>query len=234
MTSVALTAPPVVLHVTYKPYVYTYSRYACKIGCEVGRTVTTKAEQAEATRAALLSTARRLFAARGFAGTSTEALVAEAGVTRGALYYHYADKRALFEAVFEHLEQELVAELLAKLADVADDPLALLRGGAEAFLDACLDPAVQRIALLEAPTVLGWDRWREIEQAYGLGVARAALQAAMDAGAVRAQPVEPLAHVLFGGLVESALYMAAAADKRKARAEVGRAIATLIDGITAA
>ena len=155
-------------------------------------------------------------------------------MTRGALYYHYADKRALFEAVFEDLERELVETLLAKLGAVADDPLALLHGGVEAFLDACLDPAIQRIALLEAPAVLGWERYREIEQTYGLGVARAALQAAMDAGVVTAQPVEPLAHVLFGGLVEAALYMAAASDQARARREVGAALRTLIDGITAA
>jgi AcrR family transcriptional regulator len=196
--------------------------------------MTTKAEQAGATRAALLATARTLFATRGFAATSTEELVAAAGVTRGALYYHYADKRALFEAVFEDLERELVEALLAKLGAVADDPLALLHGGVDAFLDACLDPAIQRIALLEAPAVLGWERYREIEQTYGLGVARAALQAAMDAGVVTAQPVEPLAHVLFGGLVEAALYMAAAPDQRRARREVGAALRTLIDGITAA
>jgi AcrR family transcriptional regulator len=196
--------------------------------------MTTKAEQAEATRAALLATARGLFAERGFAATSTEELVAAAGVTRGALYYHYADKRALFEAVFEDLERELVETLLAKLGAVADDPLALLHGGVAAFLDACLDPAIQRIALLEAPAVLGWERYREIEQRYGLGVARAALQAAMDAGVVTPQPVEPLAHVLFGGLVEAALYMAAAPDQRRARREVGAALGTLIDGITTA
>ena len=191
----------------------------------------TKAAQAEATRAALLATGRELFAARGFAATSTEDLVAAAGVTRGALYYHFADKRALFEAVFEDVERELVERLASKLGALADDPLALLHGGIEAFLDACLDPAVQRIALLEAPAVLGWERYREIEQTYGLGLARAALQTAMDAGVVTAQPVEPLTHVLFGGLVEAALYMAAASDKRRARREVGAALRTVIDGI---
>ena len=192
----------------------------------------TKAEQAEATRAALLRTARELFAARGFAATSTEELVAAAGVTRGALYYHYADKRALFEAVFEDLERELVERLLDKLGALADDPLAVLHGGVAAFLDACLDPAIQRIALLEAPAVLGWERYREIEQAYGLGVTRAALQAGMDAGVITAQPVEPLAHVLFGGLTEAALYLAAATDQRRARREVGAALDTIIDGLT--
>jgi AcrR family transcriptional regulator len=195
--------------------------------------VTSKAEQAETTRAALLATARRMFAADGYAGTATEALVAEAGVTRGALYYHYADKRALFEAVFEDIERELVEMLASKLAATAGDPVALLRGGVGAFLDACLDPAIQRIALLEAPAVLGWERYREIEQAYGLGLTRGALQVAMDAGVLRPQPVEPLAHVLFGGLVEAALYMAAAPNARKARADVGGVLDAVIDGLLA-
>lgn len=194
--------------------------------------MTTKAEQAGATRAALLATARRLFAERGYAGTSTEALVREAGVTRGALYYHWTDKRALFEAVFEDIERELVEDLVAQLADAGDDPVDLLRRGVEVFLDACLAPAVQRIVLLEAPAVLGWERYREIEQAYGLGVTRAALEAAMDAGALRRQPVEPLAHVLFGGLVEAALSMAAAPDQRRARTETGAALGAVIDGLT--
>ena len=195
--------------------------------------MTSKAEQAELTRAALLAAGRRLFAQHGYAATSTEAVVAAAGVTRGALYYHWADKKALFEAVFEDVERGLVEDLLVQLAGAGDDPVALLRGGVEVFLDACLDPAVQRIVLLDAPAVLGWERYREIEQAYGLGVARAALQAAMDAGALRPLPVEPLAHVLFGGLVEAALYMAAAPDQAAARQEVGAALASLIDGLTA-
>ena len=194
--------------------------------------MTSKAAQAEATRAALLATGRRLFAAHGYAGTATETLVAEAGVTRGALYYHWADKRALFEAVFEDIERELIEHLLEALGSAGDDPVALLRRGVEVFLDACLDPAVQRIALLEAPAVLGWERYREIEQAYGLGVARTALQTAMDAGALRPLPIEALAHVLFGGLVEAALFMAAAPDQRRARREVGAALAGVIDGIT--
>ena len=155
-------------------------------------------------------------------------------MTRGALYYHYADKRALFEAVFEDLERELVEALLAKLGAVADDPLALLHGGVEAFLDACLDPAIQRIALLEAPAVLGWERYREIEQTYGLGVARAALQAAMDAGVVTAAARRaPRPRALRRPGRGRALHGRRARPAPGPR-EVGAALRTLIDGITAA
>jgi AcrR family transcriptional regulator len=190
----------------------------------------TKAEQSDATRRALLDAARELFAANGFADTGTEAVVRAAGVTRGALYHHFRDKTALFRAVYEDLEQELVATVTAGVTG-ATDPLDLLRLGAEAFLDACLDPAVIRVVLLEGPSVLGWATWREIDQAYGLGLVRAALDAAMAAGAIRPAPLEALSHVLLGGLVEAAMLLANAEDKAATRAEVGEAIAALIDGL---
>ena len=192
----------------------------------------TKAEQTERTRAALIAAGRALFAERGFAATSTEELVRAAGVTRGALYHHFRDKRDLFQAVYEDVEKSLVGDVTQALGG-AVDALDVLRRGSEAFLDACLDPAVQRISLLEAPSVLGWERWREIDQAYGLGMVQLALQTAMDAGAIRSAPVEPLAHVLFGGLVEAAMLLAASPDPPHARADVGRAVSVLLDGLAA-
>lgn len=190
----------------------------------------TKAEQTERTRAALLAAGRASFAARGFADTSTEELVQAAGVTRGALYHHFQDKRALFEAVYEEVEQELVDELASAL-DGVTDPLDVLRQGADAFLDACLDPAIQRISLLEAPSVLGWERWREIDEQYGLGLIQVALKAAMDDGAIRTGPVAPLAHMLFGALMEAAMLLAASPLPGEAREDVGRAVLLLIDGL---
>jgi AcrR family transcriptional regulator len=192
----------------------------------------TKAEQTERTRAALVSAARTLFADLGFADTSTEEVVRAAGVTRGALYHHFRDKRELFEAVYEELEKGIADDLMARVAGI-DDPVEGLRRGCDVFLDACLDPAVQRIVLLEAPTVLGWERWREIDMRYGLGLVQFSLQAAMDVGSIRSAPLEPLAHVVFGGIVEAAMLLAAAKDQRKARKEVGAAIRSLIDGLTA-
>lgn len=193
----------------------------------------TKAEQTEKTRAALIAAGRTLFAQRGYAATSTEELVRTAGVTRGALYHHFADKRALFEAVYEDVERRLVDDLVA-MVDAGDpDPVVLLRKGAEAFLDACLDPAVQRIALLEGPSVLGWERWREIDQAYGLGLVQGTLRAAMDAGSLRPAPVEALAQVFFGGLMEGAMLLAASTTPEQTRKDVGSAVAVLLDGLLA-
>ena len=190
----------------------------------------TKAEQSDATRQALVRVARRLFAQHGFAETSTEAVVQAAGVTRGALYHQFRDKTALFEAVYEDVERDLVARVAAAV-DGIDDPITVLRRGAEVFLDACLDADVTRVVLLEGPAVLGWAKWREIDQAYGLGLVRASLEMAAAAGALRDLPLEPLAHVLMGGLVEGSLYLANADDKAAAREQVGAAIGALIDGL---
>ena len=167
----------------------------------------TKAEQSENTRTALVDAAEQLFAERGFADTPTEAVVQTAGVTRGALYHHFRDKTALFQAVYEGLEQQVVDRIHAATEGLTD-PLAVLRTGADAFLDACLEPAVQRIVLLEAPAVLGWETWRQIEQAYGLGLVQAVLEVAMASGVIRKAPLEPLAHILLGGLVEGAMLLA--------------------------
>jgi len=195
--------------------------------------VPTKAEQSEATRTALVQAAQRLFAQRGFADTPTEAVVQAAGVTRGALYHHFRDKTALFQAVYEALEQQVVDRIHAATEGLTD-PMAVLRTGADAFLDACLEPAMQRIVLLEAPAVLGWETWREIDQAYGLGLVRAVLEVAMAAGAIRAAPVEPLAHILLGGLVEGAMLLASSDDPDAARLQVGEAVALLINGLSTA
>jgi len=190
----------------------------------------TKAEQSEATRGALVAAAETLFAERGFADTATEAVVKAAGVTRGALYHHFTDKADLFRAVYERLEQRMLAQVEEAVAGLTD-PVAVLHRGTEAFLDACLDPSVQRIVLLEGPTVLGWDTWRQIDMAYGLGMVTAVLEVAMQTGAIRPAPVEALAHILLGGLNEGAMLMASSPDIEGARQRTGEALRAVIDGL---
>jgi len=190
----------------------------------------TKAEKSEATRGALVAAAETLFAERGFADTGTEAVVKAAGVTRGALYHHFTDKADLFRAVYERLEQRMLAQVEEAVAGVTD-PVAVLHRGTEAFLDACLDPSVQRIVLLEGPTVLGWDTWRQIDMAYGLGMVTAVLEVAMQTGAIRPAPVEALAHILLGGLNEGAMLMASSPDIEGARQRTGEALRAVIDGL---
>lgn len=191
---------------------------------------TLRADRAGQTRAAIVAAARSLFAAKGFAGTSTSEVVEQAGVTRGALYHHFKSKEDLFEAVYEDVEEGLVAQVAVALADVAD-PVEALRVGMEAFLDQCLEPDVQRIVLLEGPTVLGWLHWREIDEKYGLGLVKAGLAGAMAAGAIPEQPVDPLAHVVMGALIEAGLVVAHAGTPEVARREMSKALRTILDGI---
>jgi len=189
-----------------------------------------KAEQTAATRAALIAAARELFAARGYAAVGTEEIVRAARVTRGALYHHFRGKEDLFRAVFEEMEAEL-AQRLGAVAAGASDPFEALQLGAAGFLDACDEPAVQRIVLLDAPSVLGWEEWRAIGERYGVGLVQLALQAAMDSGAIERQPLRPLTHMLLGALDEAALYVARADDAKRARKEVGQTVERMLEGL---
>ena len=198
-------------------------------------TPTTKAEQGEASRATLVRAARELFTERGYGGVGTEEIVRGAKLTRGALYHHFADKKDLFRAVHEQIEEEVMGAIAAQMAAAASDadPFAVLALGTRAFLDACTDPAITRIALVDAPSVLGWEEWREIDARYGLGIVVAGLQGGMDAGVLRRQPVQPLAHLLLGAIGEAGMVIANAADPELARAEVEPALLGLLEGLRA-
>lgn len=194
----------------------------------------TQAERSESTRAALVAAARPLFAERGYAGVGTEEIVRAAGVTRGALYHHFDGKLELFAAVYEQLEAELAERVAAgALAANAEAPIEALRAGVEMVLRASTEPEVQRIALLDGPAVLGWDRWREVAGRYGLGMVEATLQAAIDAGEIPEQSARPLAHVLMGAMDEAAMLVARADEPDATRVEVGRTLDLLLAGLSA-
>ena len=191
----------------------------------------TQAERSRASRAALVAAGRTLFAERGFAEVGTSEIVAAAGLTRGALYHQFGDKQQLFLAVLEQVEQEISERIATVLGSGGRDPLQLLMDGADAWLDACADTGVQRIVLVDAPAVLGWQRWREIGQRYGLGLTQAALEQAIAAGAIPPQPVTPLAHVLIGALDEAALFVSRADDPEAARAQTRQVLHRLVQGL---
>ena len=190
----------------------------------------TQVERSYASKAALIAAARSLFAERGFADVGTGEIVAAAGLTRGALYHQFGDKQRLFVAVLEQVEQEMTDQIAAVLQS-GGDPLQQLVDGADAWLDACADTGVQQIVLVDGPAVLGWQRWREIGQRYGLGLTRAALEHAIAAGALPAQPVAPLAHVLIGALDEAALFVSRADDPELARAQMRQVLRRLVQGL---
>jgi AcrR family transcriptional regulator len=187
---------------------------------------------ARATREALVQAALELFTERGYAAVGTEEIVARAEVTRGALYHHFRDKRDLFRAVHERVESELMERVAARM-EGAQDPWALMITGMRSFLDACDEPAVKQIALTDAPVVLGWKEWRDIDERYGLGLTQAALSGAVEAGVLRPMPVEPMAHLLVAALSEAAFVIANAKRPRKARQEVEAALVQLVEGLRA-
>ena len=194
-----------------------------------------KAEQSEATRTALLQAARELFTEHGYADTATEDIAQRARVTRGALYYHFRDKAGLFCAVFEdlnlHIAQKVVSAIESSREERRDLWDQIVRTGTETYLEACLDPAVQRITSIEAPAVLGWEKYRELDEKYGIGLIRGALQELMDVGLIAPQPAEPLAHLVLSAVVEAAMYIARADDIPAARKEMAASLERLLNGL---
>jgi AcrR family transcriptional regulator len=191
----------------------------------------TQVERSEATRAALIGAARELFGERGYGDVGTEEIVGRAGVTRGALYHQFDDKRDLFRAVVVSLEEQVIARVALEATTGAATAGDVLRKVVGAWLDVCEDPVVNRVLLLDAPGVLGWEEWRAIGEQFGLGTAMALLGQAMDEGSIARQPVRPLAHVVIGALDEAALYVARAEDRATARAEMDAVLARIIDGL---
>ena len=188
----------------------------------------TQAERLAVTRATLLREARLIFAASGYDAAATEEIVQRAKVTRGALYYHFKDKRAVFEAIVEEVASEIAAAI-DKRAEPAGEPLQALIEGTRAFLDACLDPAVRRIYLIDAPAVLGWHRWREIDAPHGLRSLREGVAAVLATRPDQALGVEPITFLLSGAFNEAALWIAEAKDEKTARREMDRTLVELLE-----
>jgi AcrR family transcriptional regulator len=192
--------------------------------------MTRQQDRSGATRAALIAAARRLFAQRGYAAVPAEEIVAAAGLTRGALQHHFGDKKELFRAVFEQLESEVPARV-ASAMDGAPGSWAAATAGLCAFLDACQEPEILRIALTDAPAVLGWAEWRAVEARYGLGLIKAGLEQAMAERVIARQPVDVLAHLVLSAVIEAALLVAHAPDPAATRADAERALLALLDGL---
>lgn len=194
----------------------------------------TQAERAAETRDALIGAARPLFASVGFADASLETIVRDAGVTRGALYHHFADKTELFAAVFERVEGEMATRMVDAVAAAGhSDPVEIMRLCSGLWLDACAEPEIQRIVLLEALAVLGWERWSDIGNRYNVGFVKGLLTQAIESGSIPRQPVEATALTIMGALREATLYIARADDHRQARADAGSVMNRLIDALRA-
>jgi AcrR family transcriptional regulator len=189
-----------------------------------------RAEQVAQTRRALVASGRRLFGERGFAATSVEDLAREARVTTGALYHHFPTKTALFETVFETVHGELL-EASANAGVGAPDAVEFIARALVAFLDAVLDPEVQRIVVTDAPAVLGQERFIELDERHSLGEMIALLEIARANGELAFDDAETLARLLFGALTRGAMLIAGSADPIGTRDRVARTIRTLLSGL---
>ncbi|MFE0022279.1 TetR/AcrR family transcriptional regulator [Amycolatopsis sp. NPDC059021] len=187
-------------------------------------------DRSSSTRSALTTAARALFAARGYHAVPADEIVRAAGVTRGALYHHYADKQALFRDVVIEVETEFTAEITT-LLDNAPDVATGLISGLKAFLDICDRQEMRRIILIDAPAVLGWADWRAIEAEHGLGVLVETLTRAVDEGLILPQPVDVLARLILSALIEAALVIASADDPAQARADAEHSLGLWFAGI---
>lgn len=195
-----------------------------------GGTAPDRAQRGVATKTALVAAARDLFVTKGYFATGTEDIVERAKVgTRGALYHHFADKQALFQAVFEAVEQDLLAR--ATTTPSATNTWDQLVAGLQGFLTAALEPEVQQIILIDGPAVLGWNAWRELEGRYGIAIIETALHAAMDEGAIRRQRVRELAHLILAAVDEAALLIAHSDNPKRARRDASHALGQLLDGV---
>jgi AcrR family transcriptional regulator len=185
-------------------------------------------------RATLIAVATELFGDRGYHQTGTEEIVRRSGVTRGSLYHHFADKEALFEEVFDLADQHVSASVRRAARDAAErglDAWSVFLAGWDALLDTALDRPLQRIRVIDAPAVLGWQRWTERNARYTLANIEAGLVRLLEHGVLAPQPLAPLALLLMGLSNQAVGAIAAADDPRRARQEIGEAVHRLLQGL---
>jgi AcrR family transcriptional regulator len=187
-----------------------------------------RAAQGRATRGQLIEVATSLFADRGYEGTSIEAVLAAAGVSRGALYHHFAGKEALFKAVLQALNERVTEEVTEAIRDCTD-PVDAMHTGALAWIDLAGDPVIQRVMLVDAVSVLGREQWQAMDEGRTVGATREMLQAVSDSGRLPRELIEPFSYMIVAALDEAAMVVARAPDSGAAVAEGRRAVEELLN-----
>lgn len=185
-------------------------------------------------RERLVAVATELFGEHGYHQTGTEEIVRRSGVTRGSLYHHFADKEALFEEVFDRADQIVstrVREAAAAAAERGEDAWSVFLAGWDAVLDTAIDAPLQRIRVVDAPAVLGWQKWQERNARYTLANIEAGLVSLLEQGVLAPQPISPLAVLLMGLSNQAVAAIAGAPDPIRARRDIGAAVCRLLDGL---
>jgi AcrR family transcriptional regulator len=190
----------------------------------------TQAQRRQTTREAIVGAATTLFGERGFAATHMDAIAARAGVAKGAVYHHFPTKERVFEAVLRGVSEALALQINVKAAQ-APDVLAILARGTEAYFEACAQGPTGRIILEDGPVVLGWARWRQIdEEHFGWAIPQA-LRFAMERGLIEPQPIDPLSRLLMGAVTEAAVACAESSDPATTGREHAAAFERLLQGL---
>lgn len=189
-----------------------------------------KAEQSQATVAAITAIARRHFSSKGYAATATEDIVREAGVTRGALYHHFNGKHGLFEAVFEAVLQDISADIM-RAAEAESDPWRGFAAGCDAFLESAANPAIQRIVIVDAPAVISWERWRELDTEHGSQLLREGVQELHAAGLLETNSIDAVTFLLVGAMNEAAMWIARSEEPQAALVQAQENLRAMINGL---
>lgn len=192
--------------------------------------VNLKVEQGKITRRKLLDTARRVFTEKGYEQVSAEELVSEAGVTRGALYHHFDDKRDLFRTLVWEMQEQL-DHRITEAALQAGTAWGAMHDGTAALLQACLEPDVARIVMLDGPAVLGWDAWDEMDAEFAIKQVSLGLEVLMVEKVIDQQPVPPLAKMLVALMNGACRAVAQSDDPATTLDEVQPALMRLLEGL---
>jgi AcrR family transcriptional regulator len=200
------------------------------LGEKMSKTGHTKAQQREATTSRLIEVASEIFTRDGYTNAATEEIVHLAGVTRGALYHHFGSKEGLFQAVLGHVQGQVGLKVEAAAAQ-HQDMWEQLIAGCIAFLEVSLEPQVQRIMLIDAPAVLGWSLWRELDAQHSMKSLREALAELTDQGQIARLPLDALTHLLSGAMNEAALWIAQSNDPERTLAEAAQALKHMLNAL---
>ena len=189
-----------------------------------------RSQHAEATRRAVLAAARSLFGKKGYAQTSVDEIADAARVTKGAVYHHFAGKEALFRAVLAEVEVEADARA-AGAGDPEGPPIDQIVARVNAYLDAALDEEMRRIALIDAPAVLGLEPEGSVDQHPGHVDLRSFIAASTARGQIIDLDPDLLTHLIRGLVWLSGLQIAHASDPDVTRSALGEALDAMIRGL---